>query len=72
MNFEYSDKTVGLIAQLEDFITTHIIPIEKVYTEFLERPENLWVVPDMLAGLQEKARQAGLWNVFFTGGIRRL
>ncbi len=62
MNFEYSDKTKGLIEKLELFMDEHIYPQEKKYADYVEN--NIWKVPPFIDGLKEKAKEAGLWNLF--------
>jgi acyl-CoA dehydrogenase len=62
MNFEYSDKTKGLIEKLELFMEEHIYPQEKKYADYVEN--NIWKVPPFIDGLKEKAKEAGLWNLF--------
>jgi acyl-CoA dehydrogenase len=62
MNFEYSDKTKGLIEKLELFMEEHIYLQEKNYADYVEN--NIWKVPPFIDGLKEKAKEAGLWNLF--------
>lgn len=62
MNFEYNDKTKSLLAQVKSFISEHIAPLDKEYTEWTSK--NLWQVHPAMPGLKEKARAAGLWNLF--------
>jgi acyl-CoA dehydrogenase len=62
MNFEYNDKTKSLLTELKAFIAEHIVPLDKEYTEWTG--QNLWQVHPAMPGLKEKARAAGLWNLF--------
>ena len=62
MNFEYSEKTKALIKQVQAFMDTHIYPIEKEYQTFTEN--NLWQVYPKMDELKQKAKAAGLWNLF--------
>jgi len=62
MHFEYNDKTKDLIARLEAFMNEHVVPLDKEYTAWTKT--NLWQVHPAMAGLKEKARAAGLWNLF--------
>ncbi|MBT0587329.1 acyl-CoA dehydrogenase family protein [Alteromonas oceanisediminis] len=64
MNFDYSDKTTALIGRLEDFMHTHVYPIEQRYIEAVENAEQRWKTPDLMDTLKTKAKQAGLWNLF--------
>ncbi len=62
MNFAYSDTTRDNVRHLEAFMDEHVYPREAAYREFTET--HPWqVFPDM-AGLKERARNAGLWNLF--------
>jgi acyl-CoA dehydrogenase len=62
MNFEYNQKTKDLLATLKAFIGEHIAPLDKEYTEWTS--QNLWQIHPAMPGLKEKARAAGLWNLF--------
>jgi acyl-CoA dehydrogenase len=62
MNFEYNDKTKSLLTELKAFIAEHIVPLDKEYTEWTG--QNLWQIHPAMPGLKEKARAAGLWNLF--------
>ncbi len=42
MNFEYSPKAAALQAKLNDFMETHIYPIEKEVDAFFLDPKNIW------------------------------
>ncbi|MDA8692448.1 acyl-CoA dehydrogenase family protein [Saprospiraceae bacterium] len=62
MNFEYSDKTKELIDKLNAFMDEHIYPQEVAYAEYVD--SNIWKVPPFTEALKEKAKKAGLWNLF--------
>ncbi|MBL4801510.1 MAG: acyl-CoA dehydrogenase family protein [Emcibacter sp.] len=64
MNFEYSDKMKDLIARLEAFMDEHVYPIEKERNEWVHAEANLWKAWPKMEALKEKARAAGLWNLF--------
>lgn len=64
MNFEYSAKVAKLLAQLQDFMDEHIYPNEKAHDDFVNDYANLWKVWPGMEALKEKARAAGLWNLF--------
>lgn len=64
MNFEYSDKSKELQEHVEGFMQKHIYPIEKEYQEWCENPETYWKAFPGMEALKEKAREAGLWNLF--------
>ncbi len=64
MNFEYSDKVAGLIAQIEAFMDEHIYPNEQAYYDFVHDQDNRWQEWPGMEALKEKAREQGLWNLF--------
>jgi len=64
MNFEYSDKVAGLIAQIEAFMDEHIYPNEQAYYDFVHDQNNRWQEWPGMEALKEKARAQGLWNLF--------
>jgi acyl-CoA dehydrogenase len=64
MDFEYSNTVRTLKAELEDFMDAHVYPVEKLYAEQVENADNRWATPPLMVELKEKARAAGLWNLF--------
>ena len=64
MNFEYSDKVAGLIAQIEAFMDEHIYPNEQAYYDFVHDQDNRWQEWPGMEALKQKAREQGLWNLF--------
>jgi len=65
MNFEYTEKVEELRARVMAFMDEHIYPNEKVYEDQLNAQANRWTAwPPILEDLKEKARAAGLWNLF--------
>lgn len=64
MNFEYSAKVRALLTTLEAFMDGHIYPAERSYYEFVHDQANLWREWPQMEALKEKARAAGLWNLF--------
>lgn len=64
MNFDYSPKTQALIEKLDAFMQEHIYPIEKEYVEAVESNSEPWVTLPIMHELKEKAKAAGLWNLF--------
>jgi len=64
MGFEISPKTKELNIRLEAFMQEHIYPREQDWQEFTLDHNNLWKVPPWFDGLREKAKAAGLWNLF--------
>jgi acyl-CoA dehydrogenase len=64
MNFDYSDKSKALQAQLVAFMNEHIYPHENDFYAFQRNPENYWKVWPKLDELKALARAQGLWNLF--------
>jgi len=64
MNFDYSEKVQGLREELMGFMDEHVYPNEKTYHEQVETGRDRWSTPPIMEELKEKARSAGLWNLF--------
>ncbi|HEY8517325.1 MAG TPA: acyl-CoA dehydrogenase [Candidatus Binatia bacterium] len=64
MDFEYSDKVKSLQKKLQAFMDEHIYPNEEVYHRQLEEGASRWEVPPIMEELKQKAKAAGLWNLF--------
>jgi len=69
MDFTPSDKTVTYLERVRSFMREHIAPIEQRYwAEVRElNPDGnfrTWKIHPKVEELKEKARAAGLWNLF--------
>ncbi|MDJ0779927.1 MAG: acyl-CoA dehydrogenase family protein [Gammaproteobacteria bacterium] len=64
MNFDYSDRVKSLAAQLEEFMTTQVLPLETEFDRHMASTENPWRAPAFFDALKERARSEGLWNLF--------
>jgi acyl-CoA dehydrogenase len=64
MDFEFSPKINDLLAKLDAFMAENIYPIEQDYHAWTQDQTNLWKLWPGLAELKQKARAAGLWNLF--------
>ena len=64
MNFEYSEKSKELQQRLISFIEAHVIPIEQEYITFQSATKNNWTRFPKIEVLKQKAKDAGLWNLF--------
>ncbi|MEK4819698.1 MULTISPECIES: acyl-CoA dehydrogenase [Priestia] len=65
MYFSYSDKVVKLQKELSSFMEEHIYPNEQLYEQQLNEQPSRWSdVPPIMEELKEKAKRAGLWNLF--------
>ncbi|WOX05195.1 acyl-CoA dehydrogenase family protein [Microbulbifer pacificus] len=65
MNFEYSPKVQNLLQRLKQFMAEEVVPVESQYWEQLE--QDRWGEPPIMEELKQKARDAGLWNLFMPG-----
>jgi len=73
MNFDYSPKVQALREKLLAFFDEHIYPNEAVFHEEVERNRangDPWVPTEIVEQLKEKARAAGLWNLFLPASER--
>ncbi len=64
MNFEYSKKSIELQQKLTTFIEQHIVPVEEDYIAFHADKNNMWLRFPEIEILKQKAKEAGLWNLF--------
>lgn len=65
MDFSYSKKVVTLQKKLNDFMEQHIYPNEFVYEQQLaDGKDRFGRIPPIKLELMEKAKKAGLWNLF--------
>lgn len=64
MNFEYSEKSKKIQEKLKKFIEEHINPIEEEYLAFQADKNNMWKRFPKTESLKQKAKDAGLWNLF--------
>ena len=64
MDFNHTDKVLDLMDQLNIFMDEHVYPNEETYTEHFKSTDNKWVSPPLMQELKNKAKDAGLWNLF--------
>ena len=64
MNFDHTQKVLELREQLESFMDEFVYPNEGAYHEQVETSEDRWSTPPIMEELKERARSAGLWNLF--------
>jgi acyl-CoA dehydrogenase len=64
VDFELSKRTRDLQQRLTDFMERHIYPNEQRYAAEIERER--WLPTGVVEELKQKAREAGLWNLFLT------
>ena len=64
MDFKHTDKVLDLKEQLNAFMDEHVYPNEEAYTDHFKNTDNKWVSPPLMQELKNKAKDAGLWNLF--------
>ena len=64
MDFAPSPKVRMLVEQLSVFMTRQVHPNERAYYEQIEASGNRHHRPAILEELKQRAREAGLWNLF--------
>lgn len=63
MDFNYSKKTLDLVARVGAFMDEHIYPNEKRHAREVANGDR-WAPIPLMEELKEKARAQGLWNLF--------
>ncbi|WP_339633885.1 acyl-CoA dehydrogenase family protein [uncultured Sneathiella sp.] len=63
MNFEYSDKVKELQGRVQAFMDEHVYPNEQVFYDQVDEGDR-WQPTAIVEELKEKAKAAGLWNLF--------
>ena len=64
MDFNHTQKVLDLMDRLNAFMDEHIYPNEEAYRDHFKTTDNLWKSPPLMDELKEKAKNAGLWNLF--------
>ena len=64
MIFDYSDKVKAYQKKVTAFMDEYIYPNEKVYHDQIDKQNPFSKIPPIMEELKEKAKQAGLWNLF--------
>ena len=64
MDFDYNQRTKDYLARLTAFMDEHVYPKEHLYHQQINEAASRWLVPPIMEQLKEKARAAGLWNLF--------
>jgi acyl-CoA dehydrogenase len=64
MEFEYNDKTKLALEKLQAFMDQYVLPNEAEYYRQHDALADRWDTPALMEELKEKARAAGLWNLF--------
>ena len=76
MNFDYSAKVQDFQSRLRTFMDEHVYPNEQTFHDQVEQG-NRWESVPIMEELKQKARDAGLWNLFlpeseYGGGLTNL
>jgi len=64
VNFEYSDKVKDLQARLIAFMDEHVYPTEQARIHHQHDPATMWTPWPGTEAIKDKAKAAGLWNLF--------
>jgi acyl-CoA dehydrogenase len=73
MDFEYSPRTRALAARVEAFMAEHVYPNESVFFAEVEanrRAGDAWKPTAVIESLKDRAKAAGLWNLFLPESSR--
>ena len=70
MDFEKSPRVAELEARLSSFMDEHVYPVEHLYREQVDTADNRWETPPIMHDLKQRAREAGLWNLFIPPKFR--
>jgi len=62
--FDHSEKSNRLLTKLKKFMDENIYPNEQLYAQQLHNAENRFAAVPLMDELKEKAKAAGLWNLF--------
>jgi acyl-CoA dehydrogenase len=67
MDFTYSQKVEDYRARLGAFMDEVVYPNERTFYDQHAAGEDHWAVPPVMEEMKDKARAAGLWNLFMPG-----
>ncbi len=67
MDFTYSEKVEDYRARLGAFMDEVVYPNERTFYEQHAAGADHWAVPPVMEEMKDKARAAGLWNLFMPG-----
>jgi len=75
MDFDFSDKSAQLQRSLQAFMDEHVYPAEQEHERQRAMSGNRFATLPLVEELKDKARAAGLWNLFLPahhGGLSNL
>lgn len=64
MDFDFSPKVQDLRKKVSQFMEDHVHPNEQTFEDQLNSGPDRWQIPPIIEELKEKAKGAGLWNLF--------
>lgn len=68
MDFSYSPRLTELLERVRDFMEEHVYPVEAEAAAAIDAEVGEGVAyPQILIELRERAKEAGLWNLFLPG-----
>jgi acyl-CoA dehydrogenase len=70
MDFKPSERCQALIEQLTQFMDEHVYPAESLYERQLHDSGDPHHQPQVMEELKERAKAAGLWNLFLPDAER--
>lgn len=68
MEFEQPAHVAELASRLEAFMDEHVYPNERLYFEQVAAAQDRWRSPEIMKQLKDRAKAAGLWNLFLPKG----
>lgn len=64
MDFDFSPRVQDLRKKVSQFMEDHVHPNEQTFDDQLNSGPDRWQIPPVLEEIKEKAKGAGLWNLF--------
>ncbi len=64
MDFNVSNKVSTILENVRDFMQSNVYPVEQDYLE--QVAEYGWRTPPIMESLKQSAKDAGLWNLFYS------
>ena len=64
MDFDFSPRVQDLRKKVSQFMEDHVHPNEQTFEDQLNSGPDRWQIPPILEEIKEKAKGAGLWNLF--------
>jgi acyl-CoA dehydrogenase len=64
VHFEYTDKVKDLIERVDNFVVNEVYPAEPIHHAQVAEGPTRWAPVQIMEDLKDKAKAAGLWNLF--------